>query len=170
MLADVLGRTVPLVIGRISNLYGPGQKLDKQQGLISQLCLATARREVLNIFVPMDTLRDYLYVEDAAAMIHSLLRTAVQLQPDEPTLRNLASRRPTSVGEILRMVRQVARRPLRIALGAAANAHHEVADLRIESRFRDELALVPVTPLPFGVRLIYEHTLATVRKGDFQSV
>ena len=73
----ILGNTVPVIVGRLSNLYGPGQNLAKAQGLVSLLCLAAATRRALNLFVPLDTLRDYLYVDDAAVMIVSLLMATV---------------------------------------------------------------------------------------------
>src|SRR4051794_15941105 len=64
------GRTgVLTVVGRIANLYGPGQRLDKPQGLISQLCRAHLRRQPVSIYVPLDTIRDYLFAPDCARMI-----------------------------------------------------------------------------------------------------
>ena len=57
-----------LLVGRLANLYGPGQNLDKPQGLVSQLCLAQLTRQPLTVYVPLDTMRDYLFVDDAAAM------------------------------------------------------------------------------------------------------
>ena len=56
-----------LLVGRLANLYGPGQNLDKPQGLISQLCRAQLTRQPLSVSVPLDTMRDYLFVDDAAA-------------------------------------------------------------------------------------------------------
>ena len=55
------------VLGRLANVYGPGQTLGKPQGLLSQLCLADATGRPLPVFVSMDTIRDYLYAGDAAA-------------------------------------------------------------------------------------------------------
>ncbi|MGI8590660.1 MAG: NAD-dependent epimerase/dehydratase family protein, partial [Nakamurella sp.] len=60
-------------IGRIANLYGPGQNLSKGQGLISQLCRANLSRAPTSVYVPLDTMRDYLFVGDCAAMISDLL-------------------------------------------------------------------------------------------------
>jgi UDP-glucose 4-epimerase len=57
---------VHTTIGRISNLYGPGQNLGKLQGLISHLILAALSKRAMNMFVPLDTIRDFLFVEDAA--------------------------------------------------------------------------------------------------------
>ncbi len=62
-------RATPLLVGRLSNLYGPGQDLAKPQGLISQLCRAQLTRRPLSIYVSLDTRRDYLFVDDAAAMV-----------------------------------------------------------------------------------------------------
>ncbi len=98
----------PIVIGRFSNLAGPGQNLVKQQGLVSQLCRAVVQRQSLNVFVPMETLRDYLDVDDAAAMVRTLVEDAVQKQPSAPVLRNIASQRPVSVCAVVRTVQQVA--------------------------------------------------------------
>ena len=44
-------RGTRLLVGRISNLYGPGQDLSKPQGLISQLCLAHETRRTLSLYV-----------------------------------------------------------------------------------------------------------------------
>ena len=58
-----------LLVGRLSNLYGPGQDITKPQGLISQLCRAQLTRQPLSVYVSLDTMRDYLFVDDAAAMV-----------------------------------------------------------------------------------------------------
>ena len=59
---------VPVLAARISNLYGPGQDISKPQGLVSQLCRAQLTRQPLSVYVSLDTMRDYLYVDDAARM------------------------------------------------------------------------------------------------------
>ena len=64
------------MIGRIANLYGPGQNLDKPQGLVSQLCAAHLERRPVSIWVSLDTLRDYLYAPDCAQMVLDCLDRA----------------------------------------------------------------------------------------------
>ena len=49
--------------------YGSGQNVQKQQGLVSAACLSLLKKRPLEIFVPLDTIRNYLYVEDAARVI-----------------------------------------------------------------------------------------------------
>ena len=68
---------VPTVVGRLTNVYGPGQDLGKAQGLVSQLAKASILRKPISLYVSLDTIRDYIFVDDAAAVIvaaHSTTR------------------------------------------------------------------------------------------------
>ena len=69
------------LIGRIANLYGPGQNLSKSQGLISHLCRADLTRQPLSVYVSMDTIRDYLYVDDCAGLVSDMLDRADSARP-----------------------------------------------------------------------------------------
>jgi len=158
-----LSGRVPVVIGRLSNLYGPGQDLTKRQGLVSELCLGAIRRRAVNVYVPMQTLRDYLYVDDAAAMIADLALHAVTAQPREVVLRNLASGLPMSVGGVVRVVQQVTRQTVRIGMGQHPSAARQVLDLRMTTREGASLRLHAPMPFPAGVRRVYEHTFAEFR-------
>jgi UDP-glucose 4-epimerase len=160
----LLGDTVPVVIGRLSNLFGPGQNLAKPQGLVSHLCLAAATRRALNLFVPMDTSRDYLYAEDAAHMIVALVTDVVRRQPERPEVRIIASGRPASVGSLVRTVQLVAHRPIRVALGNAPDSERHARDLRVRSNITDHVTRMVPTPLPVGVKRVYEHTLGVLRR------
>ncbi len=159
ILRTMLEGCVPLVIGRFSNLAGPGQNLMKQQGLVSQLCRAAVTRQSLSVFVPMETLRDYLYVDDAAAMVRTLVENAVYEQPSTPVLRNISSQRPVSVCAVLRTVEQVAHRTVRIALGTSPSSKYQVRDLRLCTHFQHEFRGVAITPFPVTVKRIYDHVL-----------
>jgi UDP-glucose 4-epimerase len=150
---------VPLAIGRFSNLVGPGQDLTKQQGLVSQLCRASVMRRSLNIFVPMETLRDYLYVDDAAAMMLALVEKSVHTQPRTLLLRNISSQRPVSVCTVVRTVQQVAHRSVRIALGTSPSSRYHVRDLRLCSHFSHEFGDVAITPFPVTVKRVYDDAL-----------
>jgi UDP-glucose 4-epimerase len=162
ILQTTLEGCVPLVIGRFSNLAGPGQNLVKQQGLVSQLCRAAVMRQSLNVFVPMETLRDYLYVDDAAAMVRTLVQDAVRNQPSTPMVRNISSQRPVSVCTILRTVQQVAHRTVRIALGTSPSSKFHVRDLRLCTDFPQDFHDVAITPLPVTVKRVYDDVLRRV--------
>jgi UDP-glucose 4-epimerase len=160
---------VPLVIGRFSNLAGPGQNFVKQQGLVSQLCRAAVTRQSLNVFVPMETLRDYLDVDDAAAMVYTLVENAVRNQPSTPVLRNISSQRPVSVCTVLRTVQQVAHRTVRIGLGTSPSSTYHVRDLRLCTRFPQEFQRVAITPFPVTVKRVYDDVLRRVHRPSVGS-
>jgi UDP-glucose 4-epimerase len=162
LLRMTLEGRVPLVIGRFSNLVGPCQNLGKQQGLISHLCRAAITRQSLSVFVPMETLRDYLDADDAATMVRTLVENAVHNQPSTPVLRNISSQRPVSVCTVLRTVQQVAHRTVRIALGRNPSSNYHVRDLRLCTRYPHEFHDVAITPFPVTVKRVYDDVLRRV--------
>jgi UDP-glucose 4-epimerase len=111
----------------------------------------------------METLRDYLYVDDAAAMVRTLVGNAVHNQPSTPVLRNISSQRPVSVCTVLRTVQQVAHRTVRTALGTSPSSQYHVRDLRLCTHFRHEFQDVAITPFPVTVKRVYDDVLRGVR-------
>ena len=63
-----------VVVGRIANLYGPAQGLEKPQGLISHLIKSHLPRVPISIYVSLDTMRDYIYAADCAELVVDTLR------------------------------------------------------------------------------------------------
>ena len=124
------GRTgVPLFIGRISNLYGPGQDIRKSQGLITLLCRAQLTRQPLNIYVSLDTMRDFLFVDDAAAMVVAGL-AAVGERGGSHT-KVLANGRSHTIGAVIGELRRISRRRPPVAFGVSEQARFQVRDLRL---------------------------------------
>lgn len=161
--ATILAGRVPLAVGRYSTLYGPGQKLSKPQGLVSQLCLQAALRRPISIFVPMDTTRDYLYVDDAARLAWAELELLERTGTSRT--RILASERGTTIAELVRVVQQVSRVKVRVVqrLGATGSGH--VRDLRLRSC----LPGTPLTiePLQTGVQQVHDDVWAAYQRGQF---
>lgn len=54
---------------RITNLYGPGQNLGKNQGLVSAIIKAQLTGEPLPLRAAPETTRDYIYARDCARMV-----------------------------------------------------------------------------------------------------
>lgn len=147
--ADATGHQV--LVGRIANLYGPNQNLGKAQGLISHLCRGVLTRQPTSIFVPLDTIRDYLYVNDCAAMIADML-LADSGVPAGPVVRKvLASQQGTTIATLLSLCRQVFKRPPQLVLGSSATARFQVRDLRLRSVHWPEIDRRVLTPLPAGL-------------------
>jgi UDP-glucose 4-epimerase len=127
---------MPALVGRIANLYGPGQNLDKPQGLVSHLCKAHLTGQPLSIYVPLDTLRDYLLVTDCAAMITAGLadvRRVARSAGDPVVVKMMASGRGTSIGALIAESTRVFRRRPRIVLGSSPLASVQSRDLRLRS-------------------------------------
>lgn len=124
---ETLAGFAPLIVGRIANLYGPGQDVTKQQGLVFSLCRAAAHRQPLSIYVPMETLRDYIYVDDAAAQIDCLVEACT----GSIQRVNIASGNAVSIASLIGTVERVTRRRIPICAGIHPSAREQVLDLRI---------------------------------------
>lgn len=144
------GTGLSAAVGRITNLYGPGQNLAKPQGLISHLCRAHVTGEPVGIYVPLDTLRDYLFVDDAASLVVDLIEAAAE-RPGATTLKILASQSSVSVAALIMQAQRVFRRPVRVLFGASSQLSRQARDLRVRSVVRPELDRRSLCTLPAGV-------------------
>lgn len=145
----------PVLVGRIANLYGPGQNLAKAQGLVSQICLTHLTGQPLSLYVSPDTMRDYLYVEDCARMVVAGLaglrsRTAGP-GADPVVTKILASGRSVTAGGLIGESTRLFRRRPRVVFGSSASARLQVPDLRLRSVRWPELDRLARTPLPVGI-------------------
>ncbi len=147
---SVLGKLgIPLYIGRIANLYGPGQRLSKMQGIVSHLALARLTPTPASVYVPLDTLRDYLYVDDAARLVlDGLDRLA---REGGQVTKVLASGKGTTIAELLGQLRLISKARPRVILGSSPTARHQAKDLRLRSEVWPELDRVDATTLPDGI-------------------
>jgi UDP-glucose 4-epimerase len=148
---------VHTTIGRISNLYGPGQNLGKLQGLISHLILAALSKKTMNIFVPLDTIRDFVFVEDAAETIN-----AITTMDSPPSIAVIASGEPKSLATVISQVQGVIRVKIPIAYGQHASSNSQVADLRMIPT----IACPQLTPLPAGVKTMQLDLTSRLQESD----
>jgi UDP-glucose 4-epimerase len=112
-------RGVSSLVARISTLYGVGQATAKKQGLLTHIARSIVRNTPIQIYVPFDTIRDYIAVADAAARMIMALR-------DNPghvrhRIQLLASETPTTVAEIIGAFKRVSRRTPRVVTGITRN-------------------------------------------------
>jgi UDP-glucose 4-epimerase len=97
-----------VLIGRISTLYGRGQAQTKSQGIISHIARCVVRGKPIHIFVPLDTIRDYLYVADGARDIACHLRALEHC--NEVTMKIIAAEASTTIAQIVGTFEQISRR------------------------------------------------------------
>lgn len=93
-------------IVRISNPFGPGQKLNRGQGLIPALVSRIRTGEPVDVINGGRTVRDYIYIDDVI--------DAVLLAGNHPALRNetvnIGSGRGTSVNDVIALVERALQR------------------------------------------------------------
>ena len=146
---EQLTNTCRVLIGRVSNLYGPGQDINKLQGLISQLAVSALTKKPLNIFVSLDTMRDYIYVDDAAQTIINLLGS----DSENPSTQIIASGHPVSLGYLIQLAQDISRTRIPLAIGAHSSSAAQARDLRLTPTSPPEPSTF--TTLPAGIKNVY---------------
>lgn len=119
-----------LLIARISTLYGVGQASDKQQGLLTHIARCVIRNQPIRIFVPLDTIRDYVAADEAAT---SVLEALEQVGPGRTTIKIVASEQPATISEILSLFRRIARRSPRIVTSGSPLSNSYVRRVQFRS-------------------------------------
>ncbi|WP_309068029.1 NAD-dependent epimerase/dehydratase family protein [Microbacterium sp.] len=155
------------LVARVTNLYGPGQDLAKAQGLISILIRAHLTGVPASIYVPLDTLRDYVYEDDAARIISAASLRAGQTPAGTTTVKIVGSGLTVSIGALIGELRRLHRRRGLIVLGGG-DARGQALDLRVRSRVWTDLDGLARTTLPEGLSRVYASQLASsaVRRVD----
>ena len=105
-----------VLIGRISTLYGRGQAPGKSQGLISHIARCIIRDRPIHVFVPLDTIRDYLYVTDAAHDVACHLEALEACRG--VTMKIIAAEDSTTIAQIIGRFEQISHRKPLIVTGA----------------------------------------------------
>lgn len=155
---------VPVVIARVSNIYGPGARRDGRAGLVTTIVRRTLEHRPVPLYMPLDTLRDYVYVDDAALMLLGATADIASISGPRTTL--VVSERPTSIGAMLSEVGRVLhRRPL-VAHGSDARSQHQPGRTVFRRRDPRGAPPPPTTPLAVGIhRLVLAEAVATYSPG-----
>jgi UDP-glucose 4-epimerase len=163
---EKLASHMQVLIARIANLYGPGQDLNKIQGFISRLALSAISKEQVNIFVSLDTLRDYIYVDDAAAVLlhwtHTILSSGSpsNAKGEKCHVKLIGSGEPVSLGYLINLVQDVTRTKIPIAYGSHASSNAQSRDLRLTPDTDEVTQILVRTSLPVGVKRVYADLLS----------
>jgi UDP-glucose 4-epimerase len=158
-----------VLIGRITTLYGPGQNLAKPQGIISQVCGSYLSGRPSSIYVPLDTIRDYLFVADCARLVAdglSRLERERTIAGSLVVTKILASQRPITVGAVLGEMRRIFKGSARYVVAASGLSSVQTRDLSFRSRVWPELDRRTLTPLPVGVARTAADLLSRLQQGE----
>lgn len=160
---------ISVVAGRIANLYGPGQKLGKMQGLISHLAKAQFSPTPASIFVPLDTIRDYIFVSDCAELLLDTVERLMEASAESgrtAMIKNLATGQAVTISNLLGHFRNLAKGHPHVMLGASAEASMQGLDLRIASTVWPDLDQREYTSLPAGIKATMEDVLRHIQAGS----
>ena len=160
--SQLAGR-VPVTIGRVANAYGPGQNVAKRQGLVTELCLNALLNRPATIFAPLTTLRDYVYVDDIAAVIVPDLLRMATADASAHQLRVIASGRSVSIAELLVLVERATGRYIGVRHTFTGDSH--VLDLRLEGLDDPLFDGIGATPLDVGISLVFQDLIARLGAG-----
>ena len=155
---------VPALVGRISNLYGPGQNLAKPQGFISQLLRSMLAKQPFQLRASGDTERDFIHVDDAAARICAWLDMTGETGV---TCKLITAGRSHTLPRVANVARSVTRIQPTVVYAAtvasAAQPHH----LRFATIVRPDIdAAAPSRPLEVGVRQTWQAMLRDFAEGS----
>ena len=122
-----------VLIGRIANLYGLNQNKQKGQGLITSMCLSTLLRRPISIYVGLETIRNYIDVDDASTCILRSMRISNSGDFDVAVTKIIASDFNHSISTVLKECEVVFGRRLQVSTSRTdAKALHPV-DLSMRS-------------------------------------
>lgn len=138
------------LIARFSTLYGPGQTAAKPQGIISHIARRIVRNQPIQIYVPYDTIRDYLHVADAAWICVQALDDAEQAAAGVTT-KIVASEVPSTIAEIISIFKRLTRRSPRVVTSASALSKLYLRRVVFRSVVQLGAAGRPPTTLMLGV-------------------
>ena len=159
---------VSTLIGRISNLYGVGQDPKKPQGLISHISRSLIFQKHLNIFVPLDTIRDYLFVEDCARSIVACvahLQSEVSDRPAPRILKIFASGETASVAQILGIFAALLRHRPSFVCHVSPTTKLQPRNLRFHSAVLRDVEPTRQVGLHTGIRTVHQSNVSEFMKG-----
>lgn len=152
---------VKIVIGRIANLYGVKQNLRKQQGLITTLIRCSLSNTFLNIYVPLSTVRNYIYVADAARkIVWHVLATDESLR-----LAVICSDKNLSLSNILRLTQDVTKKKLLYFQSSSEATSLQPIDLRLATESTSLVSSNQETPIVVGISNIRLHLIESLQRG-----
>lgn len=147
-----------VVIARVANAYGPLQNLEKKQGLISTLVKASIDRVPVEVYVSLDTKRDYIFSDDIGKKVARLLE--VSRSHSEPALyKIIASEVSRTVSSIVGEINRVRGIRTPVIYATKPETFLQPVDLTFESEVLLEVNEIPCISLAEGLQKVISDQL-----------
>ena len=155
---------VSTLIARISNLYGPGQNISKPQGLIAHISRSLLHHTPVHVYVPLDTLRDYVYVADCAA---HLVRCLNHFRHSTPShiVKIFSTGETVTIAGIVAAFSRIAKGHPRIICAAAPASSLQPLRLQFRSTVWPDVPPPTRTSLAIGIQRVHQDLLSRFQQG-----
>ena len=155
---------VSSLVARISNLYGPGQNMDKPQGLIAHISRSLLHHRPVHVYVSLDTLRDYIFASDCAA---HLLRCLDRLgrSPKTHIIKIFSAGETVTIAGIIAAFARIAKGHPRIICASAPAQALQPIRLQFQSTVWTDVPFPTRTSLPVGIQRVHQHMLSLFQQG-----
>lgn len=141
------------VVLRFANVYGPGERATKGQGVIAHWMAALAAGRPLTVYGDPATSRDYVYIDDAV----SAMMLAHRSPEVPPPVMNIGSGEATSLHHLVSLVTSaVGGRQVSVGRLPARRVDRACVSLDVELA-ASALGWRPVVSLPVGLRRTWRH-------------
>lgn len=153
-----------VLITRISTLYGNRVKQASSQGLLAKMSHQVVRNQPIHIYVPLETMRDYIHAQDAARGI--VRTTLITLQKRGGFfIKLIASEKAYSIAEIIAIFKRAAHKNIKVIHYGIPTTTYYKNNIQYRSRFLRNDVDIPARNLLIGIaqllqseRLLYGHT------------
>jgi UDP-glucose 4-epimerase len=147
------------LMARISTLYGPGQATSKKQGLLVYMARSIIRNQPIQIYVPYDTIRDYIDADDAAFAMVVSVRTVNS--ESRVLTKIIASENSATIAEIVAIFKRLSRRTPLVVRSANKLSNLYSRRVKFKSIVVSEGAFRPGKTLPIGISQLMRAEHAT---------
>jgi len=148
---------------RISILFGVGQAQSKQQGLLTQIARRTLRHQPVHIYVPFETMRDYITSNDAARTIIASVNAIGTANGH--CMKIVASGQVTSIAEIISIFKRIVRRAPLVITSASQRSALYTRRMQFRSTTLADILQHP-TSLLIGISQLLEGEKARLRRPE----
>ena len=150
---------------RLPSVFGPSSSFSIRGGLINSLSLSTILRRPMRIYVPLDTLRPYLYVRDVPRFLLRLLAELRQFPPATNETKNVLSPTMLSVATIIGEFKRTVHALPPISYGVGLN-HTSPAQLStIRSSTFSGIRITAPTPFRAAIKSTFNSVLIAHSEG-----
>lgn len=154
-------KNTSVLIARFSTLYGPDQSTTKRQGLLTHIARCILQKKPINIFVPLDTIRDYMHVNDATACCMNTLEHV--RGSGRVLMKIIAAEEPATIARIIDIFTEVTGAPPHIVKSADPMGKLYPRHMRFRSTVALDAAPTKRIGLPSGIAELFAHESKTLQ-------